>query len=376
MKTLVAIFTAAIIALFAAPALAHKASDAYLAIDASSSTVDVRWEIAVRDLDLALAIDGDGDGAVRWGELRTARPRIAQLAQESLHIRGDGAACMPQGTPDLALTSHTDGAYAQVRVSYMCSARPRALALDYTLLFGLDPQHKGLARIDAGGATHTVTFTRDARAAELTLATVDRAAQLASFVRLGVKHIWEGIDHLLFLLALLLPSVLRREGKGWAAVPALRPAIADVLRIVTAFTLAHSITLSLAVLDVVRPPSGVIEAAIAVSVAVAAIDNVRPILGGRRWLAAFALGLLHGFGFSSALTEMALSRGDVAIALFGFNAGVELGQCAAVALFLPLAYALRKTRAYRWGALTAGSVAIGLVAIVWTVERIVETVRA
>ena len=142
-----------------------------------------------------------------------------------------------------------------------------------------------------------------------------------------------------------------------------------MLRIVTAFTLAHSITLTLATLGVVVLPSRAVEATIAASVVVAALNNVFPLFTGRRWAVAFGFGLVHGFGFASVLADLGLPSDALALALVGFNLGVEAGQLAIVAVFLPLAYAVRRTVLYRQGVRIAGSLLIALLAGVWFAER-------
>jgi uncharacterized membrane protein YqjE len=163
--------------------------------------------------------------------------------------------------------------------------------------------------------------------------------------------------------------VLRREGNTWRPVPRLRPALLDVLRIVTAFTVAHSITLSLAALEIVTLPSRLVESAIAASVVLAAVNNLVPVLRQDRWMAAFVLGLMHGFGFSATLMDLDLPRSNLVQTLFGFNLGVEIGQIAIVAAFVPLAYAVRGTAAYRRVGLVAGSCVIVVLATIWLVER-------
>jgi hypothetical protein len=176
----------------------------------------------------------------------------------------------------------------------------------------------------------------------------------------------------LFLLALLLPAVLRREQGRWLPVQEIRPALLDVARIVTAFSIAHSLTLSLAALGLVHLPARITEPAIAASVVIAAVNNVRPLFGRERWVVAAALGLLHGFGFSSVLADAGLGSGRLLAALFGFNLGVELGQLAIVALFVPAAFLVRRTFVYRRVALIGGSAAVALVATVWFVARVFE----
>jgi hypothetical protein len=188
-------------------------------------------------------------------------------------------------------------------------------------------------------------------------------------IRQGIAHIGQGYDHLLFLIALLLTAVLVPGTKPPQPVDSFRTALWDVARIVTAFTVAHSITLSLASTRLVSLPSRFVESAIALSVIVAAVNNLRRFLGKDRWVAAFALGLLHGFGFSSTLLDLGLPKDGLIVSLLGFNVGVELGQMAVVAVFLPLAFVLRKTLFYRRGVLLGGSVVIAIVASVWLVER-------
>ena len=138
---------------------------------------------------------------------------------------------------------------------------------------------------------------------------------------------------------------------------------------VTAFTVAHSLTLSLAALQVITLPARISESAIALSVVLAALNNLYPIVRGRRWIVAFCFGLVHGFGFASVLTDLGLPKGVLAVALVGFNLGVEVGQFAIVAAFLPLAYLVRRTWLYRRVVLVAGSGAIATVAAMWFVER-------
>jgi len=216
-------------------------------------------------------------------------------------------------------------------------------------------------------------------------ADVDRAAPqdapasaFLGFVREGVHHILIGYDHILFLLSLLLPAVWTRSRATdartgvsrtrWVPAQDLRRALAGVLQVVTAFTVAHSITLALSVLDVVDPPSRWVESIIAASVVLAALNNIWPLVSEARWKLTFVFGLVHGFGFASALKDAGLARGALAAPLVGFNVGVEIGQLCIVAAVLPIAWLLRDTRTYR-GAFAAGSLAIATVAGLWLVQR-------
>jgi hypothetical protein len=351
------------------PAAAHKPSDAYLRLAMEQAGSDVRgeWDIALRDLDYAIGLDADNDGRLTWDEVRNRHGAIAAYALARLHLERGGAACALVPGTQLADT-HTDGTYTVLAFVAHC---PRAgpLAVDYRLFADVDPQHKGLASVRDGAGVRTLVLGSDRPRA-----TVDAGAGsgFAAYVRHGILHIWIGYDHILFLLSLLLPAVLVRDGRGWRAVADPRAALADVLKIVTAFTVAHSITLSLAALGAVALPSRWVESAIALSVLLAALNNVKPVARGRRWAAAFLFGLVHGFGFAGVLAELGLQPGALAASLVGFNVGVEIGQLAIVAAFLPLAWLMRSTWFYRRMVLVGGSGTIMLVAALWLGERLFD----
>ena len=354
------------------PAQAHKPSDSYLAISVSNDKVTGQWDIALRDLDFAIGLDADGNGEITWGEVRAKHAEIAAYALARLAIRSDGAACSIEPGAQ-QIDDHTDGAYTVLPLAIRCAKTPAQLAIDYTLFADLDPQHRGLLNLQALGQTRTAVLGPQAPTQSFELKAVSRWAQFIAYAREGVWHIWIGFDHILFLLSLLLPAVLLwrgRQGQQWQPAETFRQAFFDVFKIVTAFTLAHSITLSLATLGFVSLPSRWIESAIAASVVLAALNNVWPLFHRRRWMVAFGFGLIHGFGFASVLVDLGLPREALALALVGFNLGVEVGQLAIVALFLPLAFALRRTAFYRRTVMVGGSLLIAALAGVWLVERV------
>ena len=352
------------------PAQAHKPSDSYLAITVQGQQITGQWDIALRDLDFAIGLDGNGDGALTWDEIRARHPQIAAYALQRLHIATAEGACTLQPGEQL-IDNHTDGAYSVLRFTASCpgSAAPASLDIGYTLFADLDPQHKGLLKLTHDGETQTAIFDPDSPRQTLSLAAPDRLAQFGAYVKHGIWHIWIGTDHILFLLSLLLPAVLLPGLREQQA--SLRAAFFDVLKVVTAFTLAHSITLTLASLSLISLPSRWVESAIAASVVLAALNNLLPLFRGRRPVAAFVFGLIHGFGFASVLRDLGLPQSALVSSLFGFNVGVEIGQLAIVAVFLPLAWWLRKSWFYRQ-LFTWGSLAIALVAAIWLVERIAD----
>jgi hypothetical protein len=353
------------------PAAAHKASDSYLTLRVEDSMIDVQWDIALRDLEFAVGIDANDDGAITWEELQARHDAISAYALARLTVSADGAPCLSTDV-EHQVDRHSDGTYAVLRFAAVCPKSARVLEARYGLFFDLDPLHKGLAQVEQRGETRSLIFSPDQPAHPLATSEHAWLRQVLDFVREGVWHIWTGFDHVLFLLSLLLPAVLLRQGGRWVPVPGFRQALWKTFVIVTAFTLAHSLTLTLAALEVVALPSRLVESAIAASVMVAALNNVFPLLERRLWLVAFLFGLIHGFGFASVLRDLGLPRDNLLAALVSFNLGVEAGQLAIVVALLPVAFALRQSWLYRRLTLAAGSLLIAAVAGVWLFERAFE----
>ncbi len=363
---------AMLLILLASPAaLAHKPSDSYLSLQVTETAIHGQWDIALRDLDYALGLDDNQDGAITWGELRAHHADIAAYALARLTLSADGEACTTAVLEHL-VDDHSDGAYAVLRFSASCQAAAHVLSVSYRLFFDVDPQHRGLLRLEHAGQTHTAIFATATPVQRFELGENDHLRQFIDYIAHGVWHIWIGFDHLLFLLSLLLPAVLIRVDGGWTGAARFRDALWDVVKVVSAFTLAHSITLTLAALDVIQLPSRWVESAIAASVIVAALNNLVVMAGASRWLFAFAFGLIHGFGFASVLADLGLPQNALLLALVAFNLGVELGQLAIVALFLPLAWGVRNQWIYRRGVLAGGSLLVIVTASVWLVERVFD----
>ena len=363
-----------LLALFVSIAVhAHKPSDSYLTLRGTpdSAAIAVRWDIALRDLDYVLELDRDGNGALTWGEVRQRADDITRYATSRLSLTAGAKACTWESAGPLMLDKHSDGTYAVLALAARCESLDQGLKARYSLLFDVDPSHRGLVQWIAPGSTSAQALIFGTESAEQALALQPQGAwrTLRQYIADGVWHIWIGYDHILFLLALLLPAVLVHRGRQWEGVSRFRIGLKDVVKVVTAFTLAHSITLSLAALQVISLPSRLVESAIAASVVFAALNNLRGTIESKRWVMAFVFGLIHGFGFASVLADLGLPQGALVLALVGFNVGVELGQLAIVVAFLPLAYRLRRTRFYRVGVLKAGSLLVALLAAWWFVQR-------
>ena len=356
-----------------APAYAHKSSDAYLQLDAGASGTTLRWDIALRDLDAVLDLDADEDGKLTWAEVKTAWPRVQDYALARLQIEG----CALRVT-ERALERRNDGAYAVMLLASDCVLRS-APAIRYSLFREVDPTHRGIARVQRAGEPLALLMLDPTQAAAAVQAASQPAAGAVAephaaasrweFLREGIRHILTGYDHVLFLLCLLLPSVMRRTPQGWRPVERLSQAVLPVVGIVSAFTVAHSITLGLAAMKVVSLSPAFIEPAIAVTIILAALDNVWPIFPVRRVVVTFFFGLIHGFGFAGVLAELDLPTSAFAWALLQFNLGLELGQLLIVVCVTALLFLLRERPAYRSWVIRGGSFAAILVGVLWLIER-------
>jgi hypothetical protein len=348
-----------------APALAsaHKPSDSYLMLEKTATGLKGRWDIALRDLQPAVGLDANHDGMIDWGELKARLPVVTAYAAARLHASTAAGACRMSATSQ-GVIAHSDGKYVALSIDLNCPGDAGSVALVYDLLFDLDAQHRGVLRYTDEGKMQPFVFGKTRRT--ITLSHV--APRFGAIVHLGIEHILSGYDHLLFLTALLLPAVLRRRDGVWQPAPNFRTVLLDVLRTVTAFTIAHSLTLALSAAHWVVLPSRFVESAIAASIILAALNNLFPVLDADRSLA-FGLGLLHGFGFAAVLADVGLTGPSFLRTLFGFNLGVELGQLAVVIALLPVLYLLRRSRRYPTWGLPLASTAVMLVACVWLVER-------
>ncbi len=363
--------------LFPGLSFGHALSGSYLTIEADSRArhLDGRWEIRIADLNDALNLDSDGDGAVTWADLDREAPRTAEYVLSRLTVQQGAANCALTRGRQL-LNERSDGYYLALEFGGQCPQSDGALAVESRLFFDRDASHRVLMKVALGAAIRSTLLSplqprwqapREASAIQT----------LAAFLKEGIRHIWIGYDHIAFLILLLLPAVLvsRTNGHGdgggsWEPAARWTGVAGTVLRIVTAFTIAHSITLSLAALGVVVPPERPVEIGIAASVIVAGVVNLYPRMAQRGTLLAFTFGLLHGFGFANVLRELDLASTSLAWPLAGFNLGVEIGQLTIVLLVLPIIYAARQSPLYLRRIVPATSIMVAVLAGAWLMQRL------
>jgi hypothetical protein len=353
----------------ATPALAHANSTSYLLaqLPAKDGPVSLRWDMTVEDTAWIVFIDADYDGKITWKELEDARPALTSIVLAQVEVERGGAACALT-VKDFALAERTEKNFLSVALNASCP-RSGLVRIGGLLLMGSDASQRVLLSATRGKELLTGVLS-PAISSWSEPERVSEWRSFARFLREGVWHVLTGYDHIAFVLLLLLPSVMRPVEGRWQGAMGLTQVAREIATIITAFTIAHSITLALAVTGTVRLPGQPIEIAIAASIAVAGALNLAPRLARLRLPLAFGFGLVHGFGFANALREIDAAGSSLLPLLAGFNIGVEIAQLGLVALVLPLIYSMRATRWYAGAVLPLGSCALGAAGVVWMIQRL------
>jgi hypothetical protein len=349
-------FLIAIIALILGTvgARAHSQSYGYLTVNTSETTITGIFELAIRDADRMHRLDSNSDGTITWGDIRQFETTIAQKLLSTLTFSSAEKSCTLNPSP-LMIDTHGGETYLVMPFSAPCAD---TVTLTYNAMFAVDAQHRGLVTVSSSNQTQTFVMSPDARSASLGQA----AAHFTSFAVHGVQHLLAGYDHMLFLITLLLATVARNHMAG------LRKGLIEATKVVTAFTVSHSCTLALAALGWVTIPVPLTESLIAITIALAAVNNLWPVVRNRIWLLALGFGLIHGLGFANVLTELGLNTGNLLQALLAFNLGVEAGQIAVVIVALPLMYLImRSPKVSRTLPLT--NLAIAIFGLAWFYDR-------
>jgi hydrogenase/urease accessory protein HupE len=342
-----------------APAVAfgHATKLSGSKVQIGADGIHARVEVNAADIDVAL-----GSQLLRGEEVDAALllqtgGRVAALVAEQARVLDH------ERTPCAVSSKHVSskGDHVVVELLWRCPPQTLVPVYDVSLFQNLDPAARHLVTVQIGNQVpRTVFLSAALRSTQLGEVPVSVWRVLWQYFSSGVEHIAIGYDHIAFLIAVMLPSM-----RFW-----------PLLRVITAFTLAHSVTLSLAVLGLVKPPGDVVEILIAASIVYVAVENFFPNVSRRRWMLTFAFGLIHGFGFAGALAEYGIPQQAVGPALAAFNVGVEVGQLVIVALTLAVAHASRRVRKQTGElmlpavVIRAISVPILLAGAYWLIERV------
>ncbi|MEM7325237.1 MAG: HupE/UreJ family protein [Actinomycetota bacterium] len=368
----------------ASAASAHRGEQSYLYLDVTETELGGSVHLPYTDIREVLGLSLEGTDEEIQAELAANRDELINYIKTHTSIGADGVEwALEFSDEDPGLLDEGEGAPGYALFPYVAdlpvSEVPRELDVtfdpflseldgrDSIVLVGNDWQ-RGVFDQEANELR---VFTPGDASATIDLGNPSQWLNFTGSIGLGVDHIQDGPDHVFFVLVLLIPSVLVFAGT-WKPAPSFISSLWRILKIVTMFTLAHSITFTLAGLDFIPLPSAkIVETVIAVSIAAAAIHNLRPVFLNREWLLAFGFGLFHGLGFASLVEELDTDRGTQLISLLGRNIGIEIGQAVVVLVAFPALFLLRRTRYYN-PLMIVGSIGLAIIAIIWAIERIFE----
>lgn len=355
---------------------AHAIGENYVFLNFREASIDGRFEFNFTDLKDKLGID------LEAGETSPEQAVKATADRVQAYILDRFSIAPPDGAPyQLVFTDQTvlseQGAFAQYHFRADTGPLPDRLQIRHEMCYEDDRFHRGLVLVNHNAKTGTqfsdehvaMVFGPHYTEQTLDLLDIPELMRARDMVWQGVLHIWIGIDHILFLVALILPVLLVRRGADWQPAPEFTGALFELLKIVTVFTVAHSLTLLLAALGFVNLPSRLVESMIALSIVLVAANNLRYTVREGSRLVILFLGLFHGLGFASVMGALPFRMDNLLKTVVAFNIGVELGQIAIVAVLFPLLFALRRTAFYVPVVLKGGSVALILVASFWFIQR-------
>jgi len=346
---------------------AHVSDTSLLRVRVLPDKLQLEANVDLLTLNRVVKLDADGNGLVTRAELSQAAPKLEEFFRQKLLLKlgGEapslGRAAAPEWQAPQETATEGDLQSVHVNLAFERELPPgtKGFRLENAVFDAFGPAHNVIFAVAEGDATQQAVLTLETPGLDYDFATQNQAGSsreavgTTSLFRLGVSHILEGYDHLLFLLTLLVAA------SGWR----------QMLGIITAFTAAHSVTVGLAVFGVARLPEKLVECTIAASIVWVAAENLFQGGGRNRWRQTFAFGLIHGFGFAGALLELQLPREGLAWSLLFFNTGVEVGQLLVVAPLFPLLLLLRRTP---WSGLVrkALSGAALTMALVWLSQRL------
>ena len=364
---------------------AHAGDESYVYLDVAEDDLRGQVEMPYIDLREVFGLDLEGDEVAVKAELEANLELLQGYARDRLSI-GAGSVTWDldfDGVLTLGEAYEAEGGeYAVLPfvVDLDGAVVPRELTVAFDPFFDEIQGRNALLLISNdwrrgvfdNEAEALVQFDGGSRVQTIDLGDTSQWKNFSESVSLGVDHIKTGPDHIFFVLVLLLPSVLILVAGTWLPTATFGASLWRVLKIVTMFTIAHSITFTLAGLDILPLPSSrLIESIIAASIAAAALYNLRPIGANKEWLIAFAFGLFHGMGFASLVSELEVSKTTQLVSLLGRNAGIEIGQAFVVLVMFPGLFLLRRTVFYR-PFFVIGSIALAIVSVGWMLERIFD----
>jgi hypothetical protein len=375
--------------MFGFSAHAHQMSTAYLQLAdqplhdknlqtktmATGQDANFYGELQLRwfDLELVIGLDANSDGELSWAEVDERAAQIKAFALEHLQIQHDALPCRLQLEDDIQTDMHFDEGYLVLYFAAFCptetaDSQAQTLSIHYSAIFSQDADHKLLVN----ASLYQQSFAGVVDAENQTFMLEPQKSRVmsivTSYIYQGILHIFKGSDHILFLCALLLTCAVQRVNKQWQAKAHFKQTLKDTAWLITAFTVAHSLTLTATAMDIIIPSSRWVEFGIALSVMLTALNNIWPLVLRLTWLT-FGFGLLHGMGFAGVLGELGIAKDQKLLSVLAFNGGVELGQLMILAVLLPFLVYLGKRPWYQQYGIKVCSGLIAIIALQWCISR-------
>ncbi len=366
---LIILYLLSILGYWYTPVYAHQLDESYLHLEINGQSIQGNVSLGFKDLKNWIDLDRDQDKRLNSTELNSGLDKAQDFVQGHLMIQADGFVLPFQFTEHRIDDQGIDQYVVLGFRTPPCEKRIRSVEIDYRFFFSKKPSHRGILTFVYKNKTLTSVFRPQQQKQRFVLEFMYTKYILTQFIQLGQDHIWMGIDHILFLMALLLSSVLRCVGRKWEAVNNFKTALIQAVKLVTVFTVAHSVTLGLATFEIIRLPSRLVESVIAASIVFAGLNNLFPLVQQRSWLFVFIFGLFHGLGFAIILNNLKIPQGTEFLSLLGFNLGVEIGQLAIVILVFPLLYIFSRYPFYINTIFRPASFGITFTAILWFIQR-------
>jgi len=359
----------------------HALNENYIWLNVESDHLIGRFEVNVNDVERYLDIEIDSIASDRLSGVQQAANDIQSYVDENFQLMSMGQRIPLTWIEPTIFEENPD--YLQYWFKTDSIPADNKVDIHNTLfmtddLKNFNSRHRSLVVIEYNRKTgkefglenSALVFKQDRKTAQLDLNNPDSILNWKDFLWQGVLHIVYGYDHVLFIIVLLLTTVLRSVNGSWVPLTHFKPAFFNTLKIITLFTIAHSITLSLAALQLVDFNISIIESVIALSIIVIALNNLKPVVNTHTWLLVFLFGLFHGLGFASVMGDLHFRTVLLERILIMFNLGVELGQVAIVLAVFPVLYLIRNTANYYRFVMAPVSVAAICVAGVWFTQRI------
>lgn len=359
---------------------AHAPRENYVWINVELDHVSGRFELNVKDIKSKLNIDVDNNYENRLEGISNTSSEIQQYLKKNFYLQ-DTLGEIEYEFTNIGISKEASD-FAQYYFKSNRLPELNNIQIENTIfltpeLARSDRLHRSLIVLEYNKAagkefvldTPFLVFGPSKSTATLDTVSPENILHWRDFLKQGILHIWFGFDHVLFVLVLLLTTVLVVEKSAWKPIENFGSAFLNTIKIITIFTIAHSITLSLATFGFLGLNSVFIETVIAASIIAVAINNLYPVYNAHAWILVFGFGLFHGMGFASVMADLQFRIVNLGYILLMFNIGVEIGQFAIVALIFPILFFLRKERYYRPGVVVPVSLLSIAMASYWALDR-------